>query len=157
MATKKKKSKKLPHAPHEGRNLTGKTAESDKAAARAAESDKAAARAVEAGKAAAKTAESGKAAAAAAEAARIAAKAAAAKTAAPDRLQWILNGARWEATSLKAAGRTYTAAHVEGRGWTGGYNGQKASCPAAGVFARLASLARAACQAVEDAIDGMKP
>ena len=82
-----------------------------------------------------------------------AAKAAAAKTATPDRLVWTLNGARWEAPSLKVAGRTYTATFVPDRGWTGGYNGQKAACPASGVFTPLASLARAGCQAVEDSLE----
>ena len=71
----------------------------------------------------------------------------------PPRLTWTFNGPRWEAPSLKVAGRTYTATHNDEKGWTGGYNGQKGGCPAAGVFHPLASYARATVQAVEDAID----
>ena len=143
MPSKKVKKASTPKTPQDGRSLTDKATEADKAAARG----------VEAAKKAAKKAEADKAAAAKAEAARIAAKAEAAKTATPDRLVWALNGPRWEAPSLKVPGRTYTVTYVEEQGWTGGYNGQKAGCPAAGVFHPLASYARASVQAVEDAIE----
>lgn len=72
---------------------------------------------------------------------------------APVRLTWALNGANWEAKSLKVSGRLYTVSYVPDHGHLGGYPGQKKICPAAGVYHPLASYARKACQDVEDSIE----
>lgn len=68
------------------------------------------------------------------------------------RMVWALNGAGWEAQSLKVAGRTYRCPHVRDHGWLAGYPGQKKTCSAAARYFPLAASARAACQAVEDSI-----
>ena len=67
-------------------------------------------------------------------------------------LDWVLNGAVWEADSARAPGRKYVCRHTAERGWSAGYAGQKQSCPAAGVFFHLAADARAKCRELEDSI-----
>ncbi len=74
------------------------------------------------------------------------------KTTPDGRLLWALNGAGWDAGSIKAPGRIYQAI-TDAIGWRATYQGQKGGCPTAGQHYALASQAREACQKLEDSIE----